>query len=63
MKKVKFFINNYPELLSIILGLSVLLGIGYYDGSVDIMIKLIFYIIIFGAVIGILSVLIKMFFK
>jgi len=63
LKNVSLFINKNPSFISILLGLLLFIVAGtvYYD--LEIMFIVLLGVVIFGVFIGLISAIIKMFFR
>lgn len=63
MKKDKSFIYKNPEFITIIVALVACVIIGYIYDILEIMLQLFLGAIVFGAIVGLISFLIKIFSK
>ena len=63
MKKITLFINKKPELIYIIIGIIGFIIIGIIYDSLDTMLIIFLGAVVFGALIGLISYLIKRFSK
>jgi len=61
MKKINLFINKNPELIYIIIGIIAFAVIGIIYGNLDVMFILFLGVVAFGALMGLIIFLIKLF--